>query len=123
MIQLNKITHLLKNIILTCNGDKVVQFEYAHNAKTPDLTVYLVMHKIDPSITGQTSFSKNTRDFLLSFTLILTLRLKHFIDLKVVSDESQFTLNFKNDYKNDEGLNYLYVYMKMFNLLYLLEEI
>lgn len=117
MIQLNEITHLLKNIILTCNGDKVVQFEYAHNTKTPDLTVYLVMHKIDPSITGQTSFSKNTRDFLY------TTGLKHFVDLKVISDESEFTLNFKNDYKNNEGLNYLYVYMKMFNLLYLLEEI
>lgn len=117
MIQLNQITRLLKNIILTCNGDKVVQFEYAHNIKMPDLTIYLVMHKIDPSITGQTSFSKNTRDFLH------TTGLKHFIDLKIISDESEFTLNFKNDYKNDEGLNYLYVYMKMFNLLYLLEEI
>ena len=117
MIKLNQITRLLKNIVYTCNGDKVVQFEYAHNVKTPDLTVYLVMHKIDPSITRQTSFSKNTRDFLY------TTGLKHFIDLKVVSDKSQFTLNFKNNYKNDEGLNYLYVYMKMFNLLYLLKEI
>ena len=82
MIQLNQTTRLLENIILTCNGDKVVQFGYAHNAKTPDLTVYLVMHKIDPSITRQTSFSKNTRDFLY------TTGLKHFIDLNVISDES-----------------------------------
>ena len=117
MIKLNQITRLLKNIVYTCNGDKIVQFSYAHNAKTPDLTVDLIMYKIDPSITGQISFSKNTRDFLY------TTGLEYFIDLKVISDENQFILNFKNNYKNDEGLNYLYVYMKMFDLLYLLEEI
>lgn len=116
MIQLNQITLLLKNIVLTSNGDKVVQFSYAHNSKTPDLCVHLVQNKIDPLLTGNTSFSKNTRDFLK------TTGLNYFIKLEAIYDKNFFSLDFKKKFENDKGLALLYTYMKLSDLMYLFDE-
>lgn len=116
MIQLNQITLLLKNIVLTSNGDKVVQFSYTHNSKTPDLCVHLVQNKIDPLLTGNTSFSKNTRDFLK------TTGLNYFIKLETIYDKNFFSLDFKKKFENDKGLALLYTYMKLSDLMYLFDE-
>lgn len=116
MIQLNQITRLLKNIVCTSNGDKVVQFSYSHDNKTPDLCVHLVQNKLDPLLTGNTSFSKNTRDFLK------TTGLDYFIDLETIYDKNFFSLNFKKEFSDDEGLCLLYTHMKFCDLMYLFDE-